>query len=64
VKIADNSKSREVKLSIEQAKNLAFTIGIVMSRMEGDLEKLVSDMKKTQNDEVINVKLDGGGNWK
>jgi len=64
VKIAENSKSREVKLSIEQAKNLAFTIGIVMSRMEGDLEQLVANMKKTQNDEVINVKLDGGGNWK
>ena len=64
MKIAENSKSREVKLSIEQAKNLAFTIGIVMSRMEGDLEQLVANMKKTQNDEVINVKLDGGGNWK
>jgi len=64
VKIAENSKSREVKLSIEQAKNLAFTIGIVMSRMEGDLERLVADMKKNQTDEVINVKLDGGGNWK
>lgn len=64
MKIAENSKSREVKLSIEQAKNLAFTIGIVMSRMEGDLERLVADMKKTQSDEVISVKLDGGGNWK
>lgn len=64
MKIAENSKSREVKLSIEQAKNLAFTIGIVMSRMEGDLERLVADMKKNQTDEVINVKLDGGGNWK
>lgn len=35
-----------------------------MSRMEGDLERLVADMKKNQTDEVINVKLDGGGNWK
>ena len=64
MKTAGNSKSREVKLSIDQAKNLAFTIGIVMSRMEGDLERLVAELKKNQTDEVINVKLDGGGNWK
>lgn len=57
VKSADSSNSKEVKLTIEQAKNLAFTLGIVMSRLEGDLEKLVST---SSNEFPIEVKVDGG----
>jgi len=63
VKNADASKAREVKITIEQAKNLAFTLGIVMSRLQGDLEKLVVD-SKNNNEEVITVELNGGGDWK
>lgn len=63
VKSADNSQSREVKLSIQQAKNLAFTIGAVMSRLEGDLEKLVSQ-SNNNNEEIIQVSMDGGSGWK
>ena len=64
VKSADNSQAREVKLSIQQAKNLAFTIGAVMSRLEGDLERLVSQSKSNDDSEVIQVSMDGGTNWK
>lgn len=63
VKTADASRQKEVRLTIDQAKGLAFTLGIVMSRLEGDLEKLVSEGGK-QSEEVIEVKLDGGSNWK
>ena len=52
VKNADASKAREVKITIEQAKNLAFTLGIVMSRLQGDLEKLVVE-SKNNNEEII-----------
>jgi hypothetical protein len=62
VKAAENSRSKEVKLTIEQAKNLAFTIGIVMSRLEGDLEKLVVQSNNT-SDDVIQVVLDGKASW-
>ena len=48
---------------MEQAKNLAFTLGIVMSRLQGDLEKLVLD-SKNNNEEVITVELNGGSDWK
>lgn len=60
VRTADNSKSKEVKIPIDQAKNLAFVLGMVMSRLEGDLEKLVTASKTTSN-ETIEVKLDGSG---
>ena len=62
VKSAENGRSKEIKLSIEQAKNLSFTLGIVMSRLHGDLEKLVAENKNTQ-DEQIEVQLDGGNSF-
>tara|TARA_Y100000385_G_C12897916_1_gene552902 strand:- start:52 stop:294 length:243 start_codon:yes stop_codon:yes gene_type:complete len=62
VKSAENSQAREVKMSMQQAKNLAFTIGAVMSRLHGDLEKLVSESKNS-NDEVISINMDGGSKF-
>jgi hypothetical protein len=58
VRAADQSRSKEIKLSIDQAKNLAFTMGIVMSRLQGDLEKLLLDSKNS-NTESIEIKIDG-----
>jgi len=64
VKSADASRAKEVKLTLDQAKNLAYTLGIVMSRLEGDLEKLLSSASNS-SEEIIEVQLDGGGdNWK
>ena len=62
VKSADNSRAKEVKLDIANAKNLAYTLGMVMTRLEGDLEKLL--VKQTDgSNEVIEVKLDSGNSW-
>ena len=55
---ADNSRAKEVKLSIDQAKSLAYTLGLVMSRLEGDLEKLVAE-SRSNSSETIEIKLDG-----
>lgn len=63
VKSAENSRAKEVKLDIVQAKNLAFTLGIVMSRLHGDLERLVAESKQSNADETIEVRLDGGAGW-
>jgi hypothetical protein len=62
VKAAENSRAREVKLDIATAKNLAFTIGAVMSRLHGDLELLVAQSKNS-NDEVISITMDGGNKF-
>jgi hypothetical protein len=60
VKSAEASRSKELKIDITTAKNLAFTLGIVMSRLHGDLEKLVINSKE---EEVIKLDLDGGNNF-
>jgi hypothetical protein len=62
VKAAESSRAREVKIDIVNAKNLAFTIGIVMSRLHGDLEKLVTESKASDN-ETIEINLDGGSKF-
>jgi len=59
VKGADASNQREIRLDIQTAKRLAFTIGEVMTRLNSDLETLL--IKKNSNDdEVITVTMDGG----
>jgi hypothetical protein len=62
VKAAEQSRAREVKLDIATAKTLAFTLGAVMSRLHGDLEKLVAESKNS-DDEVIQINLDGGSKF-
>ncbi len=62
VKAAEQSRAREVKLDITTAKTLAFTLGAVMSRLHGDLELLVAQ-SKTNDDEVIQINLDGGSKF-
>ena len=61
VKSAENSRSNEVRVDINTAKNLAFTLGIVMSRLNGDLEKLLQ--RNTNAEESIQINMDGGSNF-
>lgn len=63
VKQADAGRQKEVRLDIQQAKKLAFTLGEVMSRLEGDLESLIKE-SQSNNAEVIEISIDGGNNWK
>lgn len=62
VKGADASNQREIKLDIQTAKRLAFTLGEVMTRLNGDLEALLIN-QATGKDEVIQVQLDGGSGF-
>jgi len=63
VKTADTGNAKEVKLDMASAKRLAFTIGEVMTRLNGDLETLLIK-NATKEDEVIKVTMDGGTGWK
>jgi len=61
VKQADFGQAKEVKLTLQQAKGLAFTLGIVMSRLQGDMEKFVKE--NASKEETVEVQMDGGNNW-
>lgn len=60
VKAADTSKQKEIKLDIATAKNLQYTLALVMTRLAGNYEGLISASQKDES--VINVSMDGG-NW-
>jgi hypothetical protein len=60
VKAADIGRQKEVKLDINTAKNLAYTLGTAMARLAGDYEGLLR--KQSSEDTVISVNMDGG-NW-
>ena len=63
VQSAETSRAKDVRLEIGAAKNLAFTLGIVMARLNGDLEKFVKENAGSSNDEVIQIQLGQGGDW-
>lgn len=63
VKSADMSNAREVKLDIQNAKRLAFTLGEVMARLNGNLEEIIIKQASGE-DQVIEVRMDGGTGWK
>lgn len=63
VKSADASKAREIKLDIQNAKRLAFTLGEVMARLNGDLESILAKNTSGEN-QVIQINMDGGSSWK
>ena len=62
VKQADASNSPEIRIPIDRAKTLAYTLGMVMSRLEGALEKYVKEALSSEN-EVININMDAGSRW-
>jgi hypothetical protein len=63
VKSADAGNQRDIRIDIATAKNLAFTLGIVMSRLEGDLEKIIAKSSPSASNEVITIKMDPGSGW-
>ena len=64
VKSADASNAREVKLDTQSAKRLAFTLGEVLARLNGDLEELLIKKALGDDDKVVVQFGSTEGNWK
>jgi len=56
VKDADTKRAKELNLDMQNAKRLAFTLGEVMARLNGDLEKFIKENAQS-SDEVIEVNI-------
>lgn len=57
IKTADLSNQKDIKIDINTAKNIAYNLGIVMSRLAGDYEQL---LVKKDKDDSIQIQMDGG----
>ena len=58
VKAADIGKQREIKIDIAVAKNISYTLAVLLARLAGNYEDLIK--KTAQTEEVVTVNMDGG----
>ena len=61
VKIAAMSQQREIKLDMHTAKTLALTIGEVSAKLLQDYDRLLVELKANNNNDIVELKMDGGG---
>jgi hypothetical protein len=61
VRSAELSQSKEVKLSIQQARMISMALTELMEKVLRDYETMLNQLKKSAENEVVNVELDGGG---
>ena len=54
VKVADAGNHKEIKMSIQEAKNLMYSMNTVIANTQGRLEQLIID-NKSSGDEVVTV---------
>ena len=62
VRSADAGRAKDIRIDIQNAKRLAFVLGEVMSRLNGDLEKIIAK-QNSGAEEVIQINMDGGTSW-
>lgn len=61
VKAAELSQQKEIKIDLKTAKNLAYCLGEVSSKLLMDYDKLLLELKEAQGTGNISVQMDGGG---
>lgn len=61
VRSAENSRSNEVKMSLQQARLLSLALAECMDKLNRDYESMFNDLKRNTDNEVVSVTMDGGG---
>jgi len=63
VKSADANREKEIRIDIQQAKNITFTLGLVLARLNGRLEDLLAQKQEAADEQTIKITMDGGSGW-
>ncbi len=61
VRSAEQTQSKEVKISIQQARMLILALTECLDKLNQDHETLLSELKRSFETDVISVSMDGGG---
>ena len=61
VRSAEQTQSKEVKMSIQQARMLMLTLVEVQDKLLQDYETMFNQLKNSVDAGVVNVSMDGGG---
>jgi len=59
IKAADAKREREIRLSIQDAKNLTYVFTLLLADL---YNKKIKDKESTQ-EEIISITVDGGKGW-
>ena len=57
---AELSQSKEVKMSIQQARLLSLALNELQEKVLQDYESMFNDLRKSVDTEVVTVTMDGG----
>jgi hypothetical protein len=60
IKAAELSQSKEVKITIQQARMLNLALTEILIKMNQDYESMYNALKASVSSEVVTVQLDGG----
>ena len=58
---AEQTQSKEVKLTIQQARSLGLALLEIQDKLLQDYETMFNQLKQSVDTEVVTVELDGGG---
>ena len=61
VRSAEQTQSREVKMSIQQARILILALAEVQDKLLQDYETMFNQLKNSIDSEIVSVSMDGGG---
>lgn len=61
VRSAEQTQSKEVKISIQQARMLVLALTECLDKLNQDHYTLLSELKRSFETDVVNVSMDGGG---
>lgn len=61
VRSAELTQSKEVRITIQQARLLNLALAEIMDKLNQDYESMFNLLKTTSNSEIVNVQMDGGG---
>jgi hypothetical protein len=60
VRIASKSNQKAVNMPLDEAEQLAASLTVVMTRLAGELDAILSQIKQSPTEEVIQVEMNGG----
>jgi nitrate reductase assembly molybdenum cofactor insertion protein NarJ len=61
VRSAEQAQSKEVKMSLQQARMLSLALAECMDKLNQDYETMFNTLRRSVDTEIVTVQMDGGG---
>jgi len=61
LRVAEQTQSKELKMSIQQARALSLVLLEMQEKLLQDYETMFNELKRSLDTDVITVSMDGGG---